>query len=262
MRKLKASARFFFTATPIRSEDPFMSEPVSWERRPSQTPGQPDAYFSSDGSYAILPASGRQSFALVWLGTTGVAGYRQVGSFTTLESAMRRGATGPRAEPAPATIKVAMLVAIAGAAVGAALSLLFTGPTFMGKYVNPEGIALFAWFFVVLNLTQVAINAGLLRFMLRRSTIAWILALTLVTIGALVDVAAEFAAPASSFNSPALYLSLVDLGMVAVLGIVLNPPIAVDVAFHWTLIHFLGVQLPILALLVLPASRRWCRAPW
>jgi hypothetical protein len=235
----------------------------------SATRGRPQLY-EGWHEWALLTL-GRDA-ALATLAATAAADSAAEGAgFNVAAQAAREAwAAGWRARqgdsPAmPQTLVLAMMIAVGGAAVSLAGTIWLI--TIYGDLV-----LILASEFVVFNFVLVVVNAILFVFLRRRSKAAWAWAVALVSLGALCDIMGQIAAATTTsdtwsslndfFYSVPLVgdFSMVDIGagfLTLYLG--LTAPLWSMLTTNWLVLHLVGIQVPILVLLLAKPSRRWCR---
>jgi hypothetical protein len=135
-----------------------------------------------------------------------------------------------------------MGIAIGAAAVGSVLDfwLVLRNPTYLDG-LEPQ--------FAIVNLSLVALNVLFLVGMWRQAKLAWGAAVAVVVLGAISDAGGVFLSPYLEFGNFGGVLNLV--ASVAPSGNWLE----VGLLSSW--VHLVVIQVPILALLIAPSSRRW-----
>ena len=171
----------------------------------------------------------------------------------------------PDSDRMPGSLVLAMLLAAGGAAVGLA-------GTVWTISIYGELAFILGSEFLILNVVLIIVNVILFVFLRRRSKGAWMWAVALVTLGAMWDVMGQvtsatmtsdtwlslndflfgipFVGDVSTVDSGARFLGLY-VGLTDGLWPILTS--------NWLVLHVIGIQLPILLLLLATPSRRWCR---
>jgi hypothetical protein len=143
--------------------------------------------------------------------------------------------------PPPLTIRIAMAIAIGGAAASVAASLWMAAQ-------NPYDMGSAALGFAAFNLALVGLNIWFYHAMSHGATWAWRATFVLVIVGVVFDVIGVVLPPFVFIDIGALYIAArvaPDAGWLA------------EITFFWVWVHLIVIQVPILVLLQLSPTRRW-----
>jgi hypothetical protein len=147
----------------------------------------------------------------------------------------------PTSERPPVTILVATGIAIGGAAASSVLDLWLV-------VVNPSYLDGVERLFAIFNLGLVVLNVWFLVGMKHQAQWAWGVMYALVVAGTVLD----------GIGGMYPYFEFGDFGGVLELGRAVAPNVDwFGGGLFWSWVHLIVIQVPILALLSLQASRRW-----